>query len=102
MWQGLLDRLPRGYSLDEEDWQRRHRLLLWVLAIHVPGLAVFDLALGDGWLMLAGAVAIPILAVGLGWVLRHHRRTAAVVVTAGLSWCSAALVVITKGTIEAH
>ncbi len=55
MWQALLDRLPRGYTLDEEDWQRRHRLLLWVLAVHVPGLAIFALALDDGWEQLVGA-----------------------------------------------
>src|SRR4051794_41031391 len=102
MWQALLDRLPRGYTLDEEDWQRRHRLLLWVLAIHVPGLAIFALVLDDGWLELAGSISVPAICVALGWFTRRHRRTAAVLVTAGLSYSSAALVVLTKGSIEAH
>jgi signal transduction histidine kinase len=102
MLQALLDRLPRGYTLEEEDWQRRHRLLLIVLALHVPGLAIFDLVLDGGLLALAGAISVPLLCLGLGWLLRGHRRTAAVLVTAGLSYSSAALVVITAGSIEAH
>jgi signal transduction histidine kinase len=102
MWQALLDRLPRGYTLEEEDWQRRHRLLLWVLALHVPGLAVFGLVLGTDLPILAGALAGPLLAVIGGRLLGRHRRSASVVVTAGLSYSSAALVVITQGSIEAH
>ena len=40
--------------------------------------------------------------VTLGHLLRHHRRPASVAVTAGLVYCSAALVAFTHGTIEAH
>lgn len=102
MWQALLDRLPRGYTLEEEDWQRRHRLLLWVLALHVPGLAIFALVLGSGLPILAGSVAGPLICLIAGRFLGKHRRLASVVVTAGLSYSSAALVVITQGSIEAH
>jgi hypothetical protein len=36
MWKSLIDILPRGNTLGEDDWQRRHRLLQWVLIVHVP------------------------------------------------------------------
>src|SRR5687768_3377325 len=102
MWQALLAQLPRGYTLDEADWQRRHRLLLWVLALHVPTLAAFDLVLQGGLLTLMGAISVPAACLVLGRLTGKHRRTAAVLVTAGLSYSSAALVVITAGSIEAH
>ena len=34
MWRKLLDALPHGHYLAEEDWQRRHRLMLWILGLH--------------------------------------------------------------------
>ena len=43
----LLEYLPRGNMLDERAWRRRHRLLQWVLLLHLPALALFGLALGD-------------------------------------------------------
>ncbi len=45
---------------------------------------------------------IPLLCAVGGYLLRAHRRPAAVTVTAGLVYCSAALVGITNGTIESH
>ena len=36
----LLAYLPRGNTLDHKSWQRRHQLLKWVLAIHLPAMAV--------------------------------------------------------------
>src|SRR4051794_20828593 len=46
----VLDRamryLPRGNLLDDSAWQRRHRILRVLLALHVPALAVFGLAMG--------------------------------------------------------
>ncbi|MEJ3652926.1 ATP-binding protein [Actinomycetes bacterium KLBMP 9759] len=102
MWRKLLDTLPRGYTLDEPDWQRRHRLLLWLLAIHLPALAVFAAALGHAPLTIASALVIPAACVRVGWQLRRHRRTASVTVTCGLVYCSTALVVFSRGVIEAH
>ena len=51
--------LPRGYTLDEDDWQRRHRLLLWVLAVHVPLIAAFAVGSGRPWTTLVGLLAEP-------------------------------------------
>ena len=102
MWRRLLDALPRGYTLDEHEWQRRHRLLLWVLGIHVPGIAVLGLLLGKPTGTVATVLAVPTAAVGLGYLLRAYRRTASIIVTFGLVYCSAALVAFTDGRIEAH
>ena len=102
MWRKLLGALPRGYDLDEADWQRRHRMLLWVLAVHIPCLALFGLFVGHAPLQVATVLAVPAVCVGLGRLLGRHRRTASVTVTGGLAYCSAALVGFSNGTIEAH
>ena len=94
--------LPRGNTLNEADWQRRHRLLQWVLLAHVPVLAAIGLALGNPPVPLAIALALPVVCAALGRLLRHHRRLGSAAVTAGLVWCSTILVGITGGTIEAH
>jgi hypothetical protein len=100
MWKSLIDILPRGNTLSEADWQRRHRLLQWVLLVHVPVLAVIGLALGNPPLPLAIALTIPVLCAVAGRLLRQHRRLGSGAVTAGLVWCSTVLVGITNGTIE--
>jgi signal transduction histidine kinase len=102
MWKSLIDILPRGNTLGEDDWQRRHRLLQWVLIVHVPVLAVIGFALGNPPLPLAIALTIPVLCAVAGRLLRHHRRLGSSVVSAGLVWCSTVLVGITNGTIESH
>lgn len=48
------------------------------------------------------ALLVPVAWVGLGWVSRRYLRTASVTVTAGLVYCSAVLVVFSRGAIEAH
>ena len=102
MWRKLLNTLPRGYNLTEEDWQRRHQINLWLLGLHVPALAVFGLALGDDPRTMALVLITPVAAATLGYRLRRYRRTSSVAVTGALGYCSAALVGLTHGTIEAH
>ena len=55
----MIDILPRGNTLNEADWQRRHRLLLWVLLAHVPVLAAIGLALGNPPVPLASRARDP-------------------------------------------
>src|SRR5690242_2629875 len=102
MWRKLLDALPHGHYLAEEDWQRRHRLMLWILGLHVPALVALGVVLGYTPRTLTLVAIAPLALVGLGHLLRHHRRPASLTVTVGLVYCSAALVVVTHGTIEAH
>jgi signal transduction histidine kinase len=98
---GLIAYLPRGNLLDDAEWNRRHRLLQWVLGIHLPALFVFGLALHHGFAMVAGVLVPPLICVVLGHYITQ-RRPASVLITAGLTYCSAALVVFSRGSIEAH
>jgi signal transduction histidine kinase len=102
MWRKLLNALPRGYNLTEEDWLRRHRINLWVLGLHVPALAVFGLVLGYAPSTMALVLVTPVAAATLGYRLRRYRRTSSMAVTGGLAFCSAVLVGLTHGAIEAH
>ncbi|HEX8519872.1 MAG TPA: hypothetical protein VF667_09805, partial [Pseudonocardia sp.] len=61
MWKSLVDNLPRGNTLTESDWQRRHRLLQWVLVVHVPVLAVIAAVLRVPAVPVAVALTIPVI-----------------------------------------
>jgi signal transduction histidine kinase len=97
----LLTYLPRGNTLDDKSWHRRHRLLQWVLLIHVPGMLALGLVLGNRPLVVAYTLIGPVVFLVLGHVLQA-RRIASFCVTGGLVFCSAGLVVLTSGSIEAH
>jgi hypothetical protein len=98
----MASRLPEGGTLSPEVFEHRHRLLQVVLALHVPGLLVFALARGVEPLhALAGSVAVPGACLALSQWARS-RRVRAVLVTAGLLWCSTALVSFAGGSIEAR
>jgi len=102
IWGSLVDLLPHGYHLAEADWQRRHRLLMYVLLLHGPGLGLFGLFLRRPPGVVLLAVTVPAACLLLGWLLAKHRRAASLFVTGGLVYSSAALVALTGGTIEAH
>ena len=93
--------LPRGNTLDEAAWRRRHTFLMWVLFLHLPGLFLFGLWLGNRMVYIAWVLLAPTLCLLLG-ALVPHRRVASFFVTAGLVYCSSALVALSKGSIEAH
>jgi signal transduction histidine kinase len=97
----LMDYLPRGNTLEEEAWQRRHRLLEWVLAFHVPGLLIFGLAVGKPVPTVVASALGPLVGLLAGHVVPHH-RWASFFITGGLVYSSAALVVLSSGSIEAH
>jgi signal transduction histidine kinase len=97
----LLAYLPRGNTLDDRSWQRRHRLLKWVLLIHLPAMAALGFAIGNTPLVVGYCLLAPMVFLVLGHVLRT-RRLASFAVTGGLVFCSGGLVILTAGTIEAH
>ncbi|WP_214368567.1 ATP-binding protein [Pseudonocardia sp. H11422] len=102
MWKALFDYLPRGNTLDDKDWQLRHRLLEWLLALHIPALAIFGLILRNP----LGVVLLAVLPVAaflvLGHVLGLRRRLASIMITTGLVYATVVLVVFSHGAIEAH
>ncbi|WP_169748006.1 ATP-binding protein [Pseudonocardia acaciae] len=87
--------------LDEEAWARRHRIVLIVLAVHLPVLFVFGLVLGFSPLRCAEVVAVPAACAGLAWWVKY-RRLASIIATAGLTFCSISFVGFSHGSIEAH
>jgi signal transduction histidine kinase len=94
--------LPKGNTLDDAAWARRHRLLEWVLLAHVPGLFVIGVGLGKPVsVTLLSLVPVLVLLAG-GHLLAGQRRLASSLITGGLVYCSAALVGLTGGMIEAH
>ena len=77
----LLAYLPRGNTLDDRAWHKRHLFLQALLLLHLPCLFVFGVLMGrSAW---DTTVVLSVLAACL--VLGHlikHRRTASVLITA--------------------
>jgi signal transduction histidine kinase len=97
----LLAYLPRGNTLDQQVWLRRHVFLQWVLLLHVVGLYVFGVWRGFTSAYVATALVAPFACLVVGRIV-PHRRLASLLITAGLVYCSAALVGFSGGSIEAH
>ena len=97
----LHDFLPRGNTLDDVEWRRRHRLLERVLLFHIPALIGVGVALGQPLANVGAAVVLPLACLLLAHAVRH-RRWASFFATGGLVFCSVGLVLLTRGTIEAH
>jgi signal transduction histidine kinase len=93
--------LPRGNTLDRDVFNQRHRLLCWVLVLHLPALLVFGVWRGIGLSHALVELAIPAACLLPAHLVRH-RRSAAFFVTAGLVYCSSVIVHLSGGTIEAH
>ncbi|MEA3201014.1 MAG: two-component system, NarL family, sensor histidine kinase BarA [Thermoplasmata archaeon] len=94
--------LPAGRSLPADAWEARHRGVLYLLAAHAAGLAAFGVALGwPAWhAMLEGGL---VAAIGIVAAQRRlSRRARSVVASFGLMSCSAILVHLSGGYIEAH
>src|SRR5215467_4464791 len=94
--------LPHGRTLPAAQWRARHRALVWLLWAHVVGLPIVALLYGRslGSALADGAV-IAVFAV-LASLRLGGRRARSVVVALGLLTCSAVLVEISHGLIEAH
>jgi len=92
---------PRGHPLDDETWHARHRAVVRLLWLHVAGLTVYGLVRGYAVLHVGVEVTIiVILAIVAG---RTTTRLAqSTTGTLGLVTCSALLVHLSGGLIEAH
>ena len=97
--------LPRGRSLPDDVWRRRHKALLGLLAVHPFGIALYALIRGFGVVHALGeaaAIAAIALLAGLATRKQWRRKLAAGLVSFGLISCSAVVVHISGGLIEAH
>jgi diguanylate cyclase (GGDEF)-like protein len=94
--------MPHGSLLRPEDWWPRHRAVLCLLAAHIPGLAAYASISGADPSLVAAAAAVPAvvtvaaLVPGLGRVFRSC------ITAFGLMSCSAIVVYLSGGAIEAH
>ena len=97
----LTDYLPRGNMLDAQEWSKRHRFLQWILLLHLPALFIFGVALRHTAEITAITLLPPLLCLIAGR-FTPRRRLSSLFITAGLVYCSAALVGLSRGSIEAH
>lgn len=93
--------IPGGRSLPAEDWSARHRLVVWVLALHLPAIVVYGLA--QGFTLTHCVVAtVPAVLLLAAAVMPGSRRMRALAASMGLFCCSAALVHLSHGLVEMH
>src|SRR4051794_16078299 len=94
--------MPRGRMLPAHLLERRHRTIVTVLVAHVPALLAFGLARGYavGHMLfdIGPVVMLSALAMAKRFPLRWHMVAA----STGLVTCSAMLVHLWGGVIEAH
>lgn len=98
----LLDVLPKGRSLPEHVWVRRHAGLLLLLWIHVAGVTVLGVVRGYGTVHTAADTAILGFFAIVGSHARASRKLRSVMVALGLLTSSALMVHLTGGLIESH
>jgi PAS domain S-box-containing protein len=102
LWSRIVQALPRGHTLPDGAWERRHRGILILLWLHVVGIPVFGLAEGYGVVHSigeGGLVALPAL---LASTSKASRKVRAGLVSLGLLTSSALIVHFSGGYIEAH
>ncbi|WP_250558433.1 sensor histidine kinase, partial [Pseudonocardia lacus] len=95
MWKALHDRRPLGHALEAADRRPVHRLLLWVLAAHVVGLAGLGIGLGHPPATVVLAVVAPAVCLAAGVLAPDRSTVSAVAVSVGLVCASAGLIGLT-------
>jgi diguanylate cyclase len=94
--------LPRGQSLPQNVWRRRHHGILWMLWAHVGALFVFGLFQGIAPLHVGVEVAIIALC---AWAARREElgtRLQSCIATSGVMITSAVFTHLSGGYIEVH
>ena len=94
--------LPRGRTLPDDAWRKRHRALSVLLWLHALLLPVFAGVQGYNALHALGEGSVLALIAFAAYALRHRRRGAATLISLGLVTSSALAVHISGGVIEAH
>jgi len=98
----LREALPEGHAIAEEVWQRRHRGMLWLLAVHVPIIVAYAVLTGKGVRHGFVEAIAPVAALGAARYGPKTRRFQSLAATIGLIMCSAILVHLSGGIIEIH
>jgi len=98
----LRDYLPEGQLLPEEVWRRRHRAIVIALWLHGIGLAGFSMSRGYEPLHALAEVAVVGMAATVAAWRDGGQRLRVAAASFGLITCSALLVHLSGGAIEAH
>ncbi len=94
--------LPQGHRLENEEWTRRHRGIVWLMWLHAVGLPALGLLTAHHvQLGFRGGIILAVLAV-VATLQDVARRVRAAITTCGLILSSALLVHISGGFIESH
>src|SRR5919106_545280 len=94
--------LPKGQSLPENVWRRRHHGILWMLWCHVVALFLFGLMQGVEPLHVGAEVGLIALC---AWAARQEglgTRWQSCIATSGVMFCSAIFTHLSGGYIEVH
>ncbi|HZA79977.1 MAG TPA: GGDEF-domain containing protein, partial [Actinomycetes bacterium] len=92
-------RLPQGRSLPDDVWRGRHRAILLILWLHVPGLGLLAV-LGAGGRTGAYGLVVVAASAALATVPWGSRRWRSVLATVGLLSASCVLVGMGGGAVE--
>jgi diguanylate cyclase len=102
LFRDALTVLPQGQLLPEHSWRRRHRCIVALLWLHAVGLFSFGLVEGRGAASSAAGVMVVIAAAVFASVELLGRRARSLAASFGLVTCSALVVYMASGVIEAH
>jgi signal transduction histidine kinase len=95
--------LPRGDTLPDAVWEKRHRFLVALLLAHAVALPIFGVAMGYSVVhSVSEGGLLPATAALTALFLPGPRKLRAGLVTLGLLTCSALLTHLSGGYIEAH
>lgn len=94
--------LPHGRSLPEAEWQSRQRALRWLLWAHFVAIPIITLLFDQGIDQAALDLFTPTFFAVVAQLQRGSRRVQSLIVTIGLLSCSALIVHITGGLIQAY
>jgi diguanylate cyclase (GGDEF)-like protein len=94
--------LPQGQLLPEQSWRRRHRCIVALLWLHAVGLFFFGLVKGVGAAASTAGVLVVVGAAVFASIEPIGRRARSLAASFGLVTCSALVVYMSGGVIEAH
>jgi diguanylate cyclase (GGDEF)-like protein len=98
----IRDWFSAGSTLPPEVWAQRHRWILALLWLHVPGVFLFALSRSETVEHSFGETMIVVVFATAATALRDRRRLSTVLTSAGLMAASAVLVHLSDGSIEMH
>src|SRR5712691_295541 len=90
--EGVRRWLPQGNLLPDDIWRQRHRVIVALLWLHIPGLFVIGLAAGQAPLHIVSELAVVAVAASAASSRHAGRGISSAIATIGLITCSAILV----------